>query len=78
MTQFSWVSPMYAVRIHVIKLVFVLLTCLLLKRGLSQELRRVERKLLVLPYTLSQPLSQSGLGLHLLSADITEGEKRTI
>lgn len=42
---------MYTVRMHVIKLlfVFILQTCSLLERGPSQEPRRVEGKLFILP-----------------------------
>ena len=53
---FSWVSPLYARGIHVIRLMFVflLLTCLLLwgARGgnLSQEPGKVKGKLFFLPY----------------------------
>lgn len=65
---------MYTVRMHVIKLlfVFILQTCSLLERGPSQEPRRVEGKLFILPTsavaassewldsTFSAPISQGG------------------
>ena len=53
-TQFPWVSPIYTAGVHVIKLLFAFppLICLLLKRSLSQEPRRVKGKWLFLPHKI--------------------------
>ena len=50
---FPWVFPMHIRGMHVTKLLFVflLLICLLLQKVLSQGPRRVEQKVLFLPYT---------------------------